>query len=427
MQGLMVISSDGHATARMEDYTDYLDPDFREEFRQFCEVYAERGSHTFEERALSQRLDPYLVEEWKETVVDAGRLQGNFDPARRVEELDKEGVSAEVLFPDFGLPFELYSPLLAAQMGEPMRDEAHVVAGNDAYNRWLVDFFGTNPDRFAGMASISFTDVDRAVRDIRWAKEQGFTGVMLPHFSESLPLYAGVFDPIWNVCEELDMLVNSHVAISSTSNRWIAPAAPPPHPVCMGPLFVAQVEFFCRQVLDHMIWGGVLERHPRLELVLTEQGSGWIPAKLAGMDYSYEGSYLRRDVREVIKHKPSEYFQRQCHIGASLLTRAEVAIRDRIGVDKMMVGVDYPHHEGAWNGGTQNYLQATLGANEVPLDEARRMLGENAASVFGFDTEKLAPIAERIGPRPEEILVPPTEDLFPRGDVHKPLGGANIG
>jgi len=128
---------------------------------------------------------------------------------------------------------------------------------------------------------------------------------MLPTFDERVPLYAPLFDPIWSVCTELGMVVNSHVAISATSNRWIAPEHPPPHPVCLGPLFVAQVEFFCRQVLDHMIWGGVLERHPDLQLVLTEQGSGWIPTKLTGMDYSYEGSLLapchpRRDQAQAV-------------------------------------------------------------------------------------------------------------------------------
>jgi len=167
-----------------------LDPNFREEFLAFCVAYRERGSHTFEERALSQRLDPYLVDEWRETVIDAGRLEGNFDPDARVRELDTEGIAAEVLFPDFGLPFELYSPLLAAQLGEPMRDEAHVVAGNDAYNRWLVDFTSDRRERFAMMASISFTDPERAVKDIRWAKANGFTGVMLrtsPRSSRSTP------------------------------------------------------------------------------------------------------------------------------------------------------------------------------------------------------------------------------------------------
>jgi hypothetical protein len=54
------------------------------------------------------------------------------------------------------------------------------------------------------------------------------------------------------------------------------------------------------------------------------------------------------------------------------------------------------------------------------------MLGQTAAQVFGFDVATLAPVVERVGPAPEEILTPPTEDLFPRGDVNKPLSGATI-
>jgi predicted TIM-barrel fold metal-dependent hydrolase len=426
MDRIMVISSDGHATARMDDYAPYLDQEFRDEFRDFCGVYRERGTHTFEERALSQRLDPYLMDEWRENVIDAGRLDGNWDPRRRLVEQEREGVVAEVLFPDFGLPFELYSPILASQLGYS-RDQAHVDAGNRAYNRWLADFVAETPERFAPMASISFHDVAAAQKEISQVASMGFRGVMIPMFSEEMPLYVREFDPIWSQLEDLGLLANSHVAISGTTDRIVAPKSPPPHQVCYGPLFVAQVEFQCRQVLDHLIWGGVLERHPNLTVIFTEQGSGWLPAKLAGMDYSYEGSYLRRDVREVIRHKPSDYFSRQCYIGASLLTRAEIGIRDAIGVDKMMIGVDYPHHEGTWNGGTQDYIQATLGANEVSVAEARRILGQTAAAVFGFDVDALTPIANRVGPRPEDVLTPPLEDKFPRGDVHKPLGGANIG
>jgi hypothetical protein len=92
----------------------------------------------------------------------------------------------------------------------------------------------------------------------------------------------------------------------------------------------------------------------------------------------------------------------------------------------MMVGVDYPHHEGTWNGGNINYLRATFGPNDVPLAEARLMLGETAAKVFGFDLAALAPVIEQFGRTAEQILTPPTEDLFPRGDVNKPLAGTTF-
>ena len=87
----------------------------------------------------------------------------------------------------------------------------------------------------------------------------------------------------------------------------------------------------------------------------------------------------------------------------------------------MMLGMDFPHHEGTISITTRDYLRATLGAAHVPPEEARQLLGENAAKVFGFDLVKLSPIAVRLGMHAEDVLTPPEEDLFPRGDVHKPL------
>src|SRR5262249_1928096 len=144
-------------------------------------------------------------------------------------------------------------------------------------------------------------------------------------------------------------------------------------------LFKDRTFFFCREILTHFIFGGVFERHPRLQLVLTEQQTDWVLGWLSSLDYTYEGSYGRRDVREIVKLKPSEYFARQCHMGSSLLSEAEAASRHRIGVHKIQIGVDYPHHEGTWAAGpgTPDYLRATLGVNRVPADEARLMLGEN--------------------------------------------------
>jgi hypothetical protein len=124
----------------------------------------------------------------------------------------------------------------------------------------------------------------------------------------------------------------------------------------------------------------------------------------------------------VIRLKPSEYFERQCHLGASIFSRNEVAMRHEIGIDKMMMGMDYPHQEGTLGGGygTREYLQATFGAEQVPEDEARRMLGETAVSVFGFDMAKVKAVAAEVGPLPDEVLTPPEVDLYPHGDVHKP-------
>jgi hypothetical protein len=175
-------------------------------------------------------------------------------------------------------------------------------------------------------------------------------------------------------------------------------------------------------VLTHLVWSGILERHPGLEVAFTEQGSAWIITALASMDYSYQGSYQRRAVRDVVRHKPSEYFRRQCWLGSSIFSRAEVEARHQIGLDAMCLGMDYPHHEGTFAaGGTTEYLRATLGAAGVPPDEARLLLGGNAITRWGFDHDRLRDLADRFGPSLDLLLTPPDDDLFPRGDVHKPL------
>jgi predicted TIM-barrel fold metal-dependent hydrolase len=417
---IVVISSDGHASARMAEYKPYLESRWHAEFDDFCKLYDEIGSRNFEPRALEMRLDAPSVAEWEDRIAP-DRLEGNYEPDKRLIEVEKEGIVGEVLFPDFGLPFELNSPLRDAVLNTAPRTPERIEAANRAYTRWLVDFCNYAPERFAGMAPISFTsfhDVDAALEQIRWAKDAGLKGIVPPMFNADFPLYHSRFDPIWAELSELDMVVNAHAAISGVRQPDTF-KAPLPHPAIGFPMLGTRRSG--QDLLAHFIWGGVLQRFPKLKVVLSELTSGWVIAELASMDYSYDGSYLSHDIREVMPLRPSDYYERQCFLGSSTFSKAEVEARHKIGVGKMMLGIDYPHHEGAWNGGTKDYFQATLGACEVPEEEARLLLGKTAADVFGFDYEALSVVAARVGPTADEILTPPTEDKFPRGDVHKPL------
>ena len=427
MERMMIISSDGHVAPKMRSYREYIDPDMRAEFDDFCDDHDKNGSgHTAEGRALKMFIDEDVADEWDRTQGDTGRIDGMWDSDRRLEVLEGEGVCAEVLIPESaGLPFRLHQAAVLREKRIQGPSAAQIQAGDRAYNRWLADFVSTPPERYAGMAHIQFEPVAAAVEEIKRAKENGLKGVMIPTFDAERPLFIAEFDPIWSALEDTGLPLCSHAAMSLTSNFGFNYAGLP-HPGCAGPISRATSVAFCQWILDHMVWGGVFERHPRLRVVFTEQSSGWIPGKLTTMDYSYTGSYLRQDIKSVIKHSPSEYFRRQCWIGSSLLAASEVQARHLIGVDKMMVGTDYPHFEGSWNGGNIDYLQATFGPADVPVEEARLMLGETIVEVYDFDVAKLRPIAERIGPLPERILTPPVEDKFPRGDVHKPLGGFSL-
>jgi predicted TIM-barrel fold metal-dependent hydrolase len=422
----LIVSSDGHATAQMRDYRPYLDPSMREEFDAFCDRFDVEGMTTTNPKSLANRIDADLVKEWVSTVLDHGRADGQWDPVKRLKELDHEGISGEIIFPDFGLPFELHPPLVAAILGYERTSE-QVEAANRAYNRWLVDFCQTAPDRLFGLAVMSFADVDDTVGEIHWAKEAGLKGIVLPAMQEERPLFAAEFDPVWSALEETELVVTTHTAISSITTRISAGMLQAvPHSACAAPIMTAQAFFNCQQILNHMIWGGVLERHPGLHLALTEQGSGWVVSALRGMDYSWESSYLRRDVRQIVKERPSFYYDRQVHMGSSLFSLAEAVAREDIGTKKIMIGADYPHHEGTWGAGpgTTEYLQATLGAADVPPADARLMLGDNAIGTFHLDAAALRATADTIGADLQVLLTAPDKDWFPRGDVHKPLATA---
>ena len=105
---------------------------------------------------------------------------------------------------------------------------------------------------------------------------------------------------------------------------------------------------------------------------------------------------------ETLRRKPSEYWARQCWVGATgaASTRADFELRHAIGVDKMMWGSDYPHPEGTWPH-TGEQLRETFSG--VPEDQLRPLLGENAARVYNFDVPRLKAVAERVGPAVGEL------------------------
>ena len=420
MSRITLISSDGHVAARMADYRLYLESAYLEDFEAFLVDYAKHGVVTTDSTNITNRLDPDAAAVWKETVADQGRLDSMWSPERRAAELDREGIAAEVLFQEFATPFIMSSPTHAATLNIAPPTDDQLSAGYRAYNRWLADFRSYAPERWAGMAAISLHDVDAAVKELRAVKELGMTGIALPALPGADRLYQERYDPIWATLQELGLIINIHVAIATTLPVYIGARTMTSARAMVG----ADIFTSVRNLLPTLILGGVLERFPGLRVVFTETHSDWVLGALRRMDHQWERSDLRRDIRDIVPMRPSEYWRRQCYLGSSLFSRAEIAARHQIGVDKMMIGIDFPHSEGAWRYGTGNYVKATFGTERVPADEARRMLGTNAAELFGFDLAALDKLATRIGMDADDVLTPPEVQPAYRGDLDRPLIGA---
>jgi hypothetical protein len=108
--------------------------------------------------------------------------------------------------------------------------------------------------------------------------------------------------------------------------------------------------------------------------------------------------------------KPSDYWARQCHVGSSFIRQHEVGLRHVVGVDKIMWGSDFPHKEGCWPF-SHEHLRLAFGG--VDTNEVAAMVGGNAARVYGFDLDALAPIAARVGPSVKEVAQPLSSEDIP--------------
>ena len=249
------------------------------------------------------------------------------------------------------------------------------------------------------------------MRDVHWIADHNLRGGVLlpgvPPGSPIPPLHAHVHDPVWRACEERGVVVSTHGGSSSPDYG--------DHPASLS-LWLMETAWFSHRPLWSLILSGVFDRFPGMMLVLAEQGSGWIRDALDVMDNFYAQlsggnvGELRFAQPQLLERMPSEYWDTNCRVAASFLHRDDCERRDLIGVDHIMWGSDYPHLEGTTPFSHEAIRMTFAG---VPEPEVRAMLGENAAEVYGFDLERLAPLAERFGPSVDEVMA--GLDVVPEG------------
>ena len=154
---------------------------------------------------------------------------------------------------------------------------------------------------------------------------------------EGQPYSSDVYDPFWGAAQELKMPVSLHaitgMGVESQYN-W-------------GERYMRST------VLSHeveksfsvLIFSGVLDRFPELQIVSAENNIGWLPYYLQRMDRAFERQRIAAGFPN--KLKPSEYFQRQMW-ATYIDDYVGVASRRFIGVDRMMWSSDYPHQASTW-------------------------------------------------------------------------------
>ena len=379
-----IISADCHAGGSHAQYREYLEAKYHPDFDAWREKYK----------------NPYR------DLQDGGRVR-NWDDDRRNGDQEADGVVAEVVFPNTIPPF---FPSFVLFAKPPTAEEYELrLAGVRAHNRWLVDFCNRYPERRAGIGQIFINDIDDAIAEVHFIKEHGLRGgVLLPNIPPDCkwvsPLYDPAYDRLWKVCEDLEIPLNLHGGTGAPDyGRFPSSAL----------LFINEVTFYSQRPLVQFILSGIFERFPKLEFVITETGSHWVPPLLKQMDNliaqirkTGRTGELAYGAESVLPLSATEYFRRNCWMGVSQPGLADVAAREYLGPDRFMWGSDYPHDEGTAPFTREHLRQVMQG---IPETEIRALLAGNAAALYDFDLAALAPLADEFGPTVAEIAEPLTE------------------
>jgi predicted TIM-barrel fold metal-dependent hydrolase len=287
---------------------------------------------------------------------------GGWDPVVRLDDMDADGVAAEVLYPSVGMAL--------AQS----KDRDYQLACIRAYNDWLIEYCRAGVGRLVGLAMIPTVDVDAGAAEVARAHDAGLRGAMVPgrppdgHYAEAR------FDPLWAALAERGMPVSFHILTGGmggdpTLGSGIA---------LMGVMSIVQQ---MQQTLLLLIFGGVLDRHPHLRVVSAEHDAGWVAHFAYRMDQMTERhqSWLGRGRANL--QKPSEYLSQRCWY---TFQKDPVAVetRHRAGLSQLMWASDYPHSDSTWPHSRKVIERDFEG---VPEAELAAIVHDNAAALYGID------------------------------------------
>ena len=311
------------------------------------------------------------------------RLRGEAgrDPVNRMEDHRRDGIDAEIIFPNKGL----------AMWATP--DIEFSLAQCKIWNDWAWEVFGPYNDFLAPLAAIVTADPQVAIDEIKRTAKMGFRGLCLPakpiwgpadsrHPNYNLESY----DPMWAVIQDLDRPITFHVSTGKDPRTARKE----------GGAVINYVANACTQVIEPMACmcaSGVLERFPKLRFALIECGIGWVPWALDAMDEAYKKHHLWAYPK--LKQLPSEYFSRHGAVSFQEDPSGLKLAEPYNLVDNFMWANDYPHAEGTWPHSAEA-IERQMGHLK---DESRaKILGLNMANLFKFDVAKL--LARRAEPLP---------------------------
>ena len=275
-----------------------------------------------------------------QVAIDAGAFNPEaWQPVPRIAWMDKRGIDVQVLLPSNG-----YQPYRHAMRMDPTL----ALQALDTYNNWALEQMHGYTDRLIPAVVVDLMDVEWSIAQVVSGREKGSRAVFVkadPHDGKALN--HPDFEPFWATCEDLGVTVLFHVGGGRAAMHpgWANNGSDMASFYRLASLSRRIVP---QLALAAMIFGGVLERYPRLGVIVQELGIDWLPDFLMAADLEADNSRpkMLSFAPYSLPLKPSEYMQRQVLV--SVVHQQDVL---RPTIEKVPEGMivfssDFPHIEG---------------------------------------------------------------------------------
>ena len=305
-------------------------------------------------RPESVKLEPFRFEHMR---------RGCWDIEARIRDMDINGVWASLNFPSMitGFCGRVFSQCSDPELGW---------AVTKAWNDWLFEeWYSPHPDRIIPLGISFLTDPVKGAEEIRRNADRGFRSVTLPERPHRLGLpsvFMDYWEPIIQACVETDTVISLHVGSSGMADH---PEGSPG--LSLGATLFGEMSL---TACAEWLWSGWAVRYPDLKIAMSEGGIGWVAMLIDRLENIIDRSRygLGWDVR------PADVLRRNFWF-CTIDDPSTIETRHVIGVDHIMVEVDYPHGDGTWPD-TQDVIEKYWG--HIPDHELRLMCSENASRLY---------------------------------------------
>ncbi|HTV96192.1 MAG TPA: amidohydrolase family protein [Steroidobacteraceae bacterium] len=279
----------------------------------------------------------------------------------RYEAMDAEGVEFEICFPQTLIAFARYPDL-------EVQEHMYRI-----YNEYTLERLKARGGRSVPVAVFSnWWNPAAAEKAMRQIIDLGFKTFMVPCTpgkgpdGKELSYGDPHFDRFWALANEAGLPVCFHVGEGVDLERRGGLGAT--NMVLMAPF---------RKPLGQILFGGVFDRNPKLQIVFAEGGLAWVPPALQDAEALFD-SFVNGELIDRLEHRPSHYWHRHCY-ATFQNDRLGLSQIDLIGAERAMWASDYPHSEGSYGYGRQS-MKSVL--DMVGEDRARAILGGTAIRLF---------------------------------------------